>query len=329
MICIIFSKESYMSKNTFFKISIWFCLTIAVVYGIGRIYYYTTDGFTTSNIASTLEFDERFETKRISDEDKNLIDSVLSQKFSYLGKGCQSYVFASEDGQYVIKFFKYQRLTPQKWHNLFAFIPAFNEHRLMKIEQKKLELESIFSSCKLAFDELRQETGLVFVHLNKSKDLNKKLVIFDKLNFEHHLNLDDFEFLIQKRAHMLEATLHQQMKANKADMAKRLLDDLFDTLVAEYQKGFGDNDHALLQNTGVIDGKAVHIDVGQFVQNENLKNMDILTQEIFNKTYRLRLWLNQQYPELSEHLDQRLHAFIGPKFNELKPTLKDMGIEEF
>lgn len=318
-----------MSKNTFFKLSIWFCLTLSAVYGAGRVYYYVTDGFTTSNIASNLKFDPRFETKSITTQEKNQIDSILSQKFKYLGKGCQSYVFASEDGKYVMKFFKYQRFTPQSWLNLFSFIPAVNAHRLKKIEEKKIKLENIFKSWKIAFDELQPETGLVYVHLNKTNTLQKQVLITDKLGLEHQIAIDDHEFLIQKRAHMLTDTIDNQMKKSQINLTKKLLDNLFETLVSEYKRGLGDNDHALMQNTGVLDGMAIHIDVGQFLKREVYKNVEVQAQEMFDKTYEFRVWLKKNHPDLSLYFDEKLYSFIGPKMNDLRPQLKNMAGNDF
>ena len=318
-----------MSKNTFFKLSIWFCLSVTGIYGVGRVYYYVTDGFTTSNIASNLKFDPRFETKSITTEEKNLVDSILSQKFEYLGKGCQSYVFASEDGRYVLKFFKYQRFTPQEWLNLFSFIPTMNEYRLLKIEKKRNKLENIFKSWKIAHDELKSETGLVYVHLNKTNTLQKQVLIADKVGMEHHLAIDDYEFLIQKRAFMLTDTIENQMKMSQLDQTKKLLDTLFDTLVSEYKRGLGDNDHALMQNTGVLDGMPIHIDVGQFLQKESYKNVEVQAQEMFNKTYKFRIWLKKSFPDLSLYFDEKLYTFIGPKMDELRPQLKNMDGNDF
>lgn len=240
-----------MKKYKLFKIIIWCCLTLSLLYGAGRLYYYVTAGFTISNISSELPYDKRFETKSLTQEEKAEVELALSQNFHYLGKGCQSYVFLSDDGNYVIKFFKYQRFTPQKWLNLFSFIPFVNEYRLGKIEQKRKKLEDIFTSWKLAFDELQRETGLVFVHLNKTNDLNKDLVLFDKMGLSHVLPIDNYEFLIQKRAFMLTDALSDQMESRHIDLAKGLLDNLFNTLLSEYNRGLGDNDHALMQNTGV------------------------------------------------------------------------------
>ncbi|MFQ5730237.1 MAG: hypothetical protein ACE5GN_07740, partial [Waddliaceae bacterium] len=79
-----------------------------------------------------------------------------------------------------------------------------------------------------------------------------------------------------------------------------------------------DNDHALMQNTGVLEGLPVHVDVGQFVKNEAMKDSAIYNQELFNKTYKFRIWLQDKYPELLSYLDAELHHEMGDIFYQLK-----------
>lgn len=314
-----------MDKSVIKKIYrpiLWVCLIIAVAYGLGRLYYKVTGGFTIGNITYELPYDSRWDIRPLTAIETRQLDDLLGQKFTYLGKGCQSYVFKSEDGKYVLKFFKYQRLRPQPWLQYLTFLPGMDKYLENKIEKKRLKLEGVFTSWKIAFEDLQPETGVVYVHLNKSHDLNKTLVIIDKMGFRHDLSIDNFEFLIQRKAKMLCATLDELMEKGDADGAKRLLSRLMDTIMSEYKRGYADNDNALMQNTGVLDGQPIHIDVGQFVRNNRVKNPQVYNQEIFNKTWKFRKWLAKHYPDLEEYLVVQLKQIIGEKeFNNLKPRL--------
>ena len=314
-----------MKKKSLSKYFIITCLSIIAAYGLGRLYFNVTDGFTLSNISSTLSYDPRWETASLSDSLAAETDQALAQNYRYLGKGCQSYVFISDDGKYVIKFFKYQRFTPQEWLNYFAFIPSVDSYRLSKIAIKKQKMDNAFSSWKTAYDYLQPETGIIYVHLNKSDHLKKKLQITDKVGLKYALDMDQMEFMIQKTAKMLVPTINDLMKQHKVDDAKALLDNLLQILISEYQRGFGDNDHALMQNTGVSGKTPIHIDVGQFVQKEEFKNPQVYKQEIFNKTYKFRLWLQKEHVELSQYLDNELLKLIGNDFYSMKPQLKNMA----
>lgn len=297
-----------------------FCLIGIIVYGVGRLYFDATAGFTEGNIISEYKPDPRWETHSLSSEEENLIETAITQPYTYLGKGCQSYVFLSEDKQFVLKFFKYQRFRTQAWMDYFSFIPKMDQIRKKKMEKKQKKLDGVYSSWKIGFDHLIPETGLVYVHLNKTDHLHKKLTIYDKMGWKHELDADKMEFLIQKRADMLCSTLDKLPE----EQAKQLLTDLIQMIASEYSRGFADNDHALMQNTGVSEGKPVHIDVGQFVIDESMKDPSHSRQEIFNKTFKFRIWLEKAHPELLPHLDKELVSVLGEHFHTLthKPKPK-------
>lgn len=311
------------------KTLLWFFLILVIAYGLGRVYYRVTGGFTIGNITYALPYDARWDFPPLNAEDASQFNQILDQPFHYLGKGCQSYVFQSEDDNYVLKFFKFQRFRPQGWLNYFSFLPVIHTYQLDKIEKKRKKLESVFVSWKVAYDELKPETGVVFVHLNKSNNLHRQLVIFDKMGLRHDLNLDDFEFMIQKKADLLCPTLEKMIQKGEITQAKELLDRLLAMIISEYHRGFADNDHALMQNTGVLDGNPIHIDVGQFVRNDRVKDPKVYNQEIFNKTWKFRKWLETKQPELAEHVVRRLKEMMGEQaFADLKPRLNkaSMGV---
>lgn len=308
-----------LALKRYIKLFCFVLIFFLSLYGASRLYYGVTGGFTISNISSNLSFDKRWDINALTSEKKEALHQILKQKFSYLGKGCQSYVFLSEDKKYVIKFFKYQRFRPQAWLDYLSFIPAVNTYRLEKIAQKKLKLEGIFKSWTIAFRNLPVQTGLIYVHLNKSQDLDQTILISDKMGFDHHLQADQMEFLIQRTAKMLCPTIKDLVKNDESDKAKQLIDDLVVMLIDEYQNGYADNDHALMQNTGVIDGKPIHIDVGQFIKNDLVKNPEVYKKELYNKTFLFKKWLNKNHPELAKHLELKLLDVIGEQLFSMEP----------
>src|SRR4029079_17540498 len=75
--------------------------------GVGLYLCSYRRGFTVEKISSKLSFNEAWEIHPLSLEARDhLLHTVLSQTFYYLGSGSQSYAFASQDGKYVLKFFK-------------------------------------------------------------------------------------------------------------------------------------------------------------------------------------------------------------------------------
>lgn len=294
-------------------------VTVLVIYGLGRLYFHLTAGFTLENIASDFTHQPQWEVRPLSENEKVELKIALDQPYHYLGKGCQSYVFASQDGNYVIKFFKYQRFRLQSWLAYFPPLPAIVKYREEKNEKKWFKLDSFVKSWKVAFENLKEETGLIFVHLNKTEDLHKKLTLFDKLGLKHQIDLDQTEFCVQRRAEMLCDVLLTYKKQNDLESAQLLIDKLLGLIISEYARGIADNDHALMQNTGIVKEKPIHIDVGQFVISEEAKAPLFYHQELFTKTYKFKRWLFENYPELGSYLDQRLHAIIGPNYVVMQP----------
>lgn len=297
-------------------------LLAAVGYGAGRLYYRVTGGFRMGNIVSTLPYDSQWTTRPLNAVERKKVDELLSQKFTYLGKGCQSYVFLSADDQHVLKFFKYQRFRVQPWVDLFSFIPPVDRYRQKKLEKKQNKLAGFYRSWKIAFDDLQPETGLVYVHLNKSNDLHRTLVFYDKMGLEQRIEADEVEFLLQRKATMLCPTIDELMKKGDVDGAKRLLLRITALVLSENKRGYGDNDHALMQNTGVLDGYPVHIDVGQFIKNEKYKRPEVYRQELFSKTYKFLRWLKKHHPELGAYYEQELRGVIGEQYSQMKPHFK-------
>jgi hypothetical protein len=305
-----------------FKLLLWTLLIIASVYGSIRLYYRITDGFTISNIQSDFSHNPRWDVSPLNPEEQKELDNVISQQFHYLGKGCQSYVFLSEDGHYVLKLFKYQRFRTQPWLDYLSFIPAVKEYKHIRAEKKLRKLQGFFDSWKIAFEQLRPETQLIYVHLNKSNNLNKTLTIFDKMGLEHQIALDDTEFLIQRKAIPLCSYIDELMQKGEVTKAKALLSRLIMLILSEYMRGIADNDHALMQNTGVYNNYPIHIDVGQFVINDKARDPQVYKQELFSKTYHLRMWLKKHHPELVDDFENELRAIIGPQFSQMKPYFK-------
>lgn len=312
-----------MKIKTILTHILWFFCAVSILYGLSRLYYLSGDGFAVMHITSDLSPEDRWTTRPLTDPENSTVERLLNGKFFYLGKGCQSYVFESEDGKYVMKFFKYQRLKEKIWPGFLSRF-SFIDHYLQKRNaHKKQKREGVFLAWKLAFDFLSKETGTVYVHLNKSDNLKKNVTIIDKLGIQHSLWIDQYEFMIQKKAVMLCDEIAKNMSCGEIKTAEILLQKLVQRILSEYKSGFADNDHALIQNTGVWEGEPIHIDVGQFVREESVKEESFYLQELYTKTYKFRIWLRQEYPELCDRFEEYLSDTMGDCFKTMKPLWRD------
>ena len=244
-------------------------------YGVAKFCKKQTGSFTVARISSNLTFHPEWE---VEGADDNQVKEILSQPYHFLGKGAQSFVFASEDGKWVIKFFRHHHL------------------------KKNSKLAKDFGSYKLAYEKLQSETGLLYLHLNKTNSLKQTLDLVDKIGIHHPINLDQYEFLVQKRATLVYPALEEWINEGKLEEAKQALTALVHLLAARSNKGIYDKDPDLNTNFGFIGTTPIQFDIGRF----KLREISADRNELVRITDNLHQWLMQREPRLDEHLKEEL-----------------------
>ena len=246
---------------------------------IAYYFCYTRVGaFTPAQIISDIENDPQWETAPMENE------HILKQTFYYMGSGDQSYAFLGEDGKTVLKLFKH-------------------------LDKKgKKPLEAIFKSCKIAYEELQEETGLLYLHLNKTPTFFVKIV--DKLGISHYLDINATEYALQKKAdNLIFPTLLALYRKGDLEKVKTHIKNLFHLIENRSLKGIGDRDTALRRNFGYLAGKSINIDIGSFFHDETLKTPAKIHEEIKSKTTRLYRWLKKHAPDLVPFYEQELGSY--------------------
>ena len=264
--------------------------------------YSKTDGFALYKICSSLPFYSGWEVKPLEAEIQEEVGRELDQPFYYLAKGAQSYVFASADGKTVLKFFRLYHLRPPLWLSSFSWPLHLQPYRVRKMLEKREELDKDFQSYKIAFQQMKEETGLLYLHLNKTCHLQKKLRIYDKIGIAYDLDLDQMEFLLQKRATLVYPAIDQFMKMQGADAAKEAISALVRLLLYRCEQGIFDKDPDLNTNFGFLGNIPVQIDVGRFRKEQEGRDAERYCEEILRITDHFRQWLDQNYPSLSRTL---------------------------
>lgn len=277
-------------RNPSMRWTIKIALFILCFFVTARFCKNQTGKFTVLRITSNLKYNPEWEIASLSSEEQARIKEILNQPYSYLSKGVQSFVFASEDGQHVIKFFRHDHLSSPPW--------AFGRQH-----KKESRLYKDFLSYKIAYESLRQETGLVFLHLNKDQ-FNQNLDLVDKLGIHHQIPLGRYEFLVQKRASLLYTALDKMIQAGSLDDAKETLTKLVHLLAHRSQKGISDKDPDLNTNFGVIGNQPIQIDVGRF--RKAPPKLD--KNEIIRITDHLHQHLMVSCPELDQHLKTQIES---------------------
>ncbi len=247
------------------------CAAVFVLSGLAteRLCHRATDGFLIGHVLRTLPHNPEWETRR---GDENL--PILSQKFHYIDKGAQTYVLVSEDGKYILKLFKFQHLC-----------------------KKEHELNALFKSYKLAFDEAKEETGLLAVHLNPSSDLNGKISLVDRLGIVHKVDADSTHFILQKRAELILPKLQTLRDQGNLQAAKETLSSLLNLRKELERRGLYDGDAHLSKNYGFIESSAILLDCGNLSKNRSASKL---------KAGALRSWLGKEWPELFAWFEEKL-----------------------
>ena len=267
-------------------------------------------GFNIRNISSKLAYNEKWESFALAkSEEERIVCEVFSQVFYYLGSGNQCYMFASEDGKYVIKFFKMHKLLPKKWLRDFPF-SLFEDYRLKHVEKKENLLENMFESLKICYEHLRRESGLVYLHLNKTRHLRTKLTIVSGDGKQHLIDLDSIEFVIQYKAQKLcdyLLTLKEKGKENEVHQAVR---DFLELIAIRSKKGYGDQDASMRNSIGFVNDQAIFIDCCHLFADDSLKSSHYFQTEILCAAEKMSHWAEQFYPDLCLILQEEAQYVI-------------------
>ena len=190
---------------------------------------------------------------------------VAAQPFHYLASGGQTDVFVSEDGLFVLKFFKNQ---PKKW----IPFPGYRRHKLKKLQRD-------INGYRLAATVIPEESGLIFCHLTKTPF--GKTTLYTQNGTAHSIDLGDVEFILQKKAEPFDQYFAKHPSKEALASMKKLLETLA-------EKHLDDHDPRLHKNIGILEGKAILIDPGKLTSSSH-------TTVKFSPKFCN--WIKNNYPE--------------------------------
>ncbi|MCI0382112.1 MAG: hypothetical protein L0207_03555 [Chlamydiae bacterium] len=263
----------------------------------GRFAEIKTEGFTILAISSHRPHDPKWETRPLQIDEKEELEYALSQPYNYFGCGGQAYIFFSEDQKYVIKFFKQRLFSP-------SFLDRF---RKRKIWQREDKLFRDYSSYKTAFEELKEETAVIFVHLNQTNSLQKKLTIVDPLHITHTIPLDSMNFAVQRKAELVYDRIDRLMREGDLSQAKESIEKVIYLLLARCKKGYHDRDPNIRTNCGFVERQVIKIDIGRLSKKEEMKKPENYRREIIRIAAPFYQWLQKNHPSLLPTLEQVLN----------------------
>ena len=217
-------------------------------------------------------------------------EEALTQTYTYLKGGTQAYSFVSEDQKYVLKFFKMSHLLPKTWLNYIPIPYLLDRYRYAKIDKHQADLKTTFEGYKLAYDHLKEETALIVVHLNPTKNLYKEVTVIDRQKRTHRIPLDRVPFILQKKAELITAKI-----ANEENI-ERIRSAVLRLVERRCQKGFSDGDGEICRNYGFIGEECVQFDVGRLYPDEAMKDPAAQEREVQRIQKKLEVLINSCLP---------------------------------
>lgn len=267
------------------KKAIGIFLFLSLLFPIERVCHFLTDGFYEQRIITDLPNREEWEVPIPPPE------RALNQPYYYLGCGGQSFVFESEDRQFVLKFFKHHR-----WRKDRFFFRS--QHMGERLECREKTLMSAVYAAKY----FQEESRIKYVHLNRGGNHLPKITFIDRMKRKHHLNLNEYQFVIQEKGVILKERLLKRRKKGDFEGAKEDVSRCIELLKKCYAKGIKNNDPYMTRNFGFVGDDPVVIDSGALCEYQE-EGGEPLSQEELRKSVRhLVKWAEEHYPSLAQYI---------------------------
>jgi len=290
---------------------------IIVIIFSSTFWHLYTGGFKTDKIQPPLAVKSQFsELPLLSKED---LTKLFDQEYKFLDKGCQVYVFESEDGNYVIKFIRHHRYRPYFWMNIGSFIPWIKKYRDSYEVIKKERLKNNNNSYRMSYEELRDFTEVVYLHLGRTSHLNNKLVVKDRLGIKSYLDLDNLHFLVQKKGKKFTTELLNSYHAKDDDKVKNLIDGYLNLLQKRCLKKIRNCDSTgFIRNMAVYNEKVIEIDVGGYRKFNYPDGQKGFEYEYMRFVKRFIRWSLKKMPSYAQYIDTKSHEILARTLREEK-----------
>ncbi len=231
---------------------------------------YDRHAFSPGKVSSTLPPSPRWSIKELEGKEKKQIQSLLSQPFTFLGEGEQSIAFQSKDEKYVLKLFKMRRFTPSILDQLCPHV----------VRRRIRNLNWVFNGYKYAYEDLRKETGVVWIHLAKTDNMHQKLTIVDQEGRRHHLEADETEFVIQEKAELLFHRLGRLAQDGRQAEVEKAIHSVYELVQYRIDKGYADRDKAVSNNYGFVGDRPILLDVGRLYKGSKERQLEHVQDRI-------------------------------------------------
>lgn len=232
----------------------------------------------------------------INFQEKKEFETIFSNSFHYLDRGKQSYVFASSDGKYVLKFFDFKC---QQSGSMPLLAPISKKRCLKKLER-------MIQGFEVAMNYDAANTGLVYVQLAPNP-LNIFVVnVIDRFGITRKIDLAKVPFALQLKATQTRKVISKLLNNHDLNGAKERFHQILNMYLSEYQQGIIDLDHNVMYNTGFIKGKPIRLDVGRLKYDEAVIDPLVYLQDLNHVKARISEWLKRHFPQYADEITEDL-----------------------
>lgn len=235
---------------------------------------------------------------------------LLDQPFHFYKKGGQCFAFISEDGKTILKFFKQHHI--RFWHYLsrLHFPFSFDYYRLQLLHKHRHQSGPyLFQSASLAYDNLKEQTGMIYLQIDKSELPAKQVILYDKLKIAHPIDISQFQFALQKKAVPVTRKFRALIKNQDLDLCKHYIDSMIDLMQERCKRGIADRDFNVSTNFGLLESDVIEIDIGSYHADEALKDPNIAQKDLQLQTAEFQAWLKKRNKELHCYFLEKLKNY--------------------
>lgn len=283
------------TKNLIFLFFIAFSLV-----AIGRACRLATDGFSLSRIIEETPY-ESFDQKELDPSELKALQDLLDQDYSYLGSGGQFYAFVSRDQKTVLKLFKFHHLKPPLWKK---FVPSnrwMKKNYKMMVQKKQKVKSLLFSSLDVANTDFKKEAAIVYIHVNPTQILKRRITIYDKIGSKYSLDADTLSFIVQKKGVPASLYLKKLIDDKKEDKAREAIYSLVKFSILRSKKGIRDLDFKFRSNLGFYEDQPMQIDVGSLALDPLAAKEEIYKNDLLVAHHKFKKWLQKNTPTISNY----------------------------
>lgn len=211
--------------------------------------------------------------------------------YRYVGRGHQSFVFANEAGV-VLKLFNERRFT-LPW--------PLNQLRPKWAQSRAKKRAATYTSYELAWEVLREETGLLGLHFGATEGL-PLVEVENPAHVSLRLDLNGVPFVLQRQGQPFYPEVERRIGALGEAGLRASIDQLVDFVNGCADRGVVDSDRDVEINFGIRGERSLLFDPGR-LHRVALAQQEPRAALLRKATRRFRDWLAQHHPEGVPYLE--------------------------